>query len=110
MIDSSMVDDDTAGFDRKTLSPEEFARSMRQLAIDTSRFLGRKDLTMCEFVRLRRRFGELLEENQDRQHTAIERWLRNARQTLETKLVASSSDGSSLSQDCSWSTFRSWDV
>jgi len=91
-----MVGGDTGGFDRKTLGPDEFARSVRQLAIDTHHFLSRSDRTMGEFIRQRRRFSELLGENQDWQHTDIERWLCNARQTLEARVLAGLANGFSV--------------
>lgn len=106
MTDSSIVDSDSGCFDRKTLNPEEFARLVRQLAVDTHHCLSRSNTTMCEFISLRRRFGDLLGENQERQHTEVERWLRNARRTLEARLLASSTNSFSTSRAYSWSTSR----
>lgn len=98
VTDNSIVDADSRCSDRKTLGPEEFARSVRQLAVDTHHYLSRPTTTMCEFIRLRRRFSELVLENPDSPQTEIQRWLQSARQELEARFLAGMRNGFSMSR------------
>jgi hypothetical protein len=72
------------------LDVAQFARSIRQLAIETHAILSRPDATRGEVADLRRRLKESVLVARDSRLTAIERWLRSAARMLATRLGSGS--------------------
>ena len=72
-----------------TLDVQQFARTIRRLAIETHEILKRKDATIGELAELRRRFKVILRAARGWHLTEIERWLRSADRTLDARLLIS---------------------
>jgi hypothetical protein len=71
----------SGGFD-----PDEFARSIRRLALDAREVLGRPDSPLGELIRLHGRVFRLLQEVPGPRATGILRWLLAVRQRIGAKL------------------------
>jgi hypothetical protein len=70
------------------LDAAEFARAIRQLAVEVRRILNHPGATTAEVMRIRRQVRVLLRAFCGRasQQTEIERWLRTAYHAIDAKL------------------------
>jgi hypothetical protein len=68
------------------LDSDEFAREIRQLAIDLHRSLTRPDTTIDQLTGLKRRFEELLDQTHEPRAAEINRWLCSGHRMIVAKL------------------------
>jgi hypothetical protein len=66
----------------------EFARAIRQLAVDAHRALKRPDASAGDLMDLRRRCQKLLRAARGSRQTEIHGWLRSVDRTLDSRLAS----------------------
>lgn len=67
------------------LDPADLADRIRRMALDAHRTLKRHDVAPSELVELTRRIDELRQGTQETHFIEIDRWLRTARQLIESR-------------------------
>jgi hypothetical protein len=67
------------------LDPADLAHRIRKLAADTHRTLRSHDAAPHELIELTRRIDKLCQETQDPHMIEIDRWLRKAKNLIETR-------------------------
>jgi hypothetical protein len=82
--------------DPEKLDPDEFARGIRRLAIETYRALNRPDTPVEELTTLNRQFEALLNQSQELPAAEITRWLRNAMRAIDARLHPDRGAGSTV--------------
>jgi hypothetical protein len=70
----------------ESLDPDEFARELRQLAMDTWRGLKVADTSFSELDSLNNRVEFLLRQTSEPPATEIKTWLRNAKRVIGARL------------------------
>ena len=75
------------------LDSAEFAREIRQLAIDLHRSLTRPDLTIDQLTGLKLRFEDLLDQTHEPRATEVNRWLCSGHRLILAKLHSEPAHG-----------------
>jgi hypothetical protein len=75
------------------LDPDDLAREIRQLAMDTFRGLSCPDASIDELTSLKRRFEDLLQQTQEPQAAKINRWLRGGNRAIGARLHPGPTEG-----------------
>lgn len=78
--------------DSGRLDPADFAREIRQLALDTYRGLTCPDSSVDELSALQRRFEDLLRQTQEPRTAELNRWLRSGDRAICARLHGDSSE------------------
>ena len=74
------------GNDPDMLDPEELARLIRRLAIETHRALKCPEISVDELTSLYRQAEALLDHTQEQRAAELHRWLRNAIRAIDARL------------------------
>jgi hypothetical protein len=81
------------------LDSDEFAREIRQLAIDLHRSLTRPDTTIDQLAGLKRRFEDLLDQTHELRAAEINRWLCSGHRMILAELHSEPVHGLRLRPD-----------
>jgi hypothetical protein len=81
------------------LDPDEFAREIRQLAIDLHRSLTRPDTTVDQLTGLKRRFEDLRDQTHAPRAAEIHRWLCSGHRMILATLHSQPAHGLRIRPD-----------